>query len=109
MIQEVTESDFINGFKECGREENFTFLGRRSMYQFFKMMEEDIDESLLFDPIAICCEFTEYESLDEINQAYGINLKTLDELGELTIYIAVDRYNLDIDEYELNGIIIQDW
>ena len=32
--------------------------------------EEDTNEEIEFDPIAFCCEYTEYESIEEFWQDY---------------------------------------
>lgn len=80
---------FITGF-ETLRPNNFTFTGLRAMYNFF----DSLDQIIKFDVIAICCEFTEYYTnanpLTQINEEYGTNFYSLDDLRERTIVIESD-------------------
>ena len=72
MKETVNEYRFVEGFKECNRENNFSYEGRKAMYEYFTEMEHDGFE-IEYDPIAICCEYSEYESIKEYNENYGTN------------------------------------
>lgn len=81
MKETVTRHRFIDGFRECNREENFSYEGREALYEYFTEVEYDGFE-IEYDPIAICCEYTEYTSIEEFNEEYGKSYEDYDELEE---------------------------
>tara|TARA_Y100000592_G_scaffold54477_1_gene85873 strand:+ start:267 stop:566 length:300 start_codon:yes stop_codon:yes gene_type:complete len=99
MKQNVTEYDFIDGFMKI-RPDNFSRNGLQCLYDYLIEFENDIGEELEFDVIALCCEFSEYKDIKEINEAYGTDapFEDIEELREHTQVIECD-----------NSIIIQDY
>ena len=81
MKETVNEHRFVDGFRECSRENNFSYEGRKAMYQYFTEIEHDGFE-IEYDPIAICCEYTEYESIKEYNENYGTKYESFEELED---------------------------
>ena len=55
---------------EQNRPDNFSRAGLQALYDYFEYFEEDTGESIEFDPIAICVEYTEYEDIAEFHQNY---------------------------------------
>lgn len=109
MIETVTESTFVDTFVKINRENNFSYYGRLALFEYFEQLEDDIGEQIEFDPIAICCEFTEYENLEELNQAYNKNFEDLEEVREYTQVIEIHKLNYETMKYEDGGFIVQDW
>lgn len=70
MKTSVSASDFIHGMKAI-RPENFSYNGLTALFEYLEDLEDSIGEELEFDPIAICCDFTEYESALEAAKEYG--------------------------------------
>ena len=60
MIKTITEWDFFNSFDQVNRSSNFTVAGRKALFE----MLEELNPEMELDPIAICCDFTEYASLE---------------------------------------------
>jgi hypothetical protein len=58
-------------FLAYDRGDNFTDAGLRLILEHFESMEEETGERIEFDCIAICCEFTEYETLAVALAAFG--------------------------------------
>ena len=58
-------------FLAYDRGDNFTDAGLRLILEHFESMEEETGERIEFDCIAICCEFTEYETLAAALEAFG--------------------------------------
>ena len=79
MKSNVTEHMFIDGFRECNRNENFSYEGRKALYEYFIEMEYDEFE-IEYDPIAVCCEYTEFDDIDEFNEAYGTEYEDFDDI-----------------------------
>ena len=109
MIETVTQTEFVDTFVKIGREDNFSYWGRIALFEYFEQLEEDLGEQIEFDPIAICCEYTEYESLDELNEVYGKEFEDLDEVSDYTSVIPVRKLNSKTWVYEDGGFIVRDW
>ena len=69
MKTNVNEYEFCRWFEE-NRPYNFSYNGVRALYDMLTNYEEDTNEEIEFDPIAFCCEYTEYESIEEFWQDY---------------------------------------
>jgi len=95
MIRQVIESEFIDTLT---RDEyaSFTYNGASALYEYLTDLEEDIGQ-IEFDHVAIRCDYSEYDTLDEILNQYD-NINTLDELRDHTTVIEFD-----------NGFIIQNF
>jgi hypothetical protein len=66
------------------RPHNFS---RAGLFELFDYLN-DIDEDMEFDPIAICCDFTEYENLKAYQNDYGDDCEPDD-------YIVCAEYDED--------------
>jgi hypothetical protein len=64
MIQTINESMFINEMKAI-RPDNFSYEGLQELFSYL----DEIDSDLEFDPIAICCDFSQC-SLREFKDAF---------------------------------------
>ena len=71
MKTTINQWDFINSFAQCNREDNFSYLGKIALFENFEEYEDDCDIEIELDAIAICCEYTEYENLEEFHNDYG--------------------------------------
>ncbi len=69
MKKEINYYEFERWFFDH-RPNNFSLAGLKSLYDYFEDYEEDTGESIEFDPIALCVEFTEYENIDEFHENY---------------------------------------
>jgi hypothetical protein len=65
MYQTIGLSDFRAGFKY--RPDNFSYEGLRALFEYLECMDEEVE----FDPIAICCEFSE-DTVEAIARDYDI-------------------------------------
>jgi hypothetical protein len=86
MKQTMNEFDFKNEFKKI-RPNNFSYEGLSVLYDYLTQYEEDCDTELEFDPIAYCCEYTEYENFKEVKQNYDI--KSFKELEDNTTVLKI--------------------
>jgi hypothetical protein len=65
MYQTIGLSDFRAGFKY--RPDNFSYEGLGALFDYLESMGDDVE----FDPIAICCEFSE-DTVEGIASAYDV-------------------------------------
>ena len=101
MKETVNEHRFVDGFRECKRENNFSYEGRQAMYEYFTETEHDGFE-IEYDPIAICCEYTEYESIKEYNENYGTKYESFEELED-----EGDHFIIRFDIYDYSKSIMK--
>ena len=62
--------EFSSWFEQ-NRPNNFSREGLVSLFNYLEQYEEDTNTEIEFDPIALCCEYTEYDDLGEFHQNYG--------------------------------------
>ena len=106
-------------FRECGRENHFTYEGFNALYDYLNKYSDEVGEDFKVDVIAICCDFTEYSDWEELydNYSYSYNneSKTFEELeedGELNDFKewVQDRTTvIEAKDYKgsLVGVIVQ--
>ena len=98
MHQYVNEHIFKDTIRRL-RPDNFTWGGLSALFDYLEEYEEDSGSKIEFDPIALCCEFSEYADFKEIQEAYSnLELEDLEDLYDRTHVIIHDE-----------GIIIQDF
>ena len=64
-----------------GREDQFTYKGKRALFDYLEEMSEGMDEPIELDVIALCCEYSEYESAwDAMKEYQPEDMPTVDEV-----------------------------
>ncbi len=71
MKTTVTKSQFIESFRACGRESQFSRAALFALFEYLEEYENSTGEELELDPIGICCEWAEYESATDAARTYG--------------------------------------
>lgn len=93
--------DFCDFWPES-RKDQFSYYGKEALFGYLEEYEEDTGEEIEFDPIALCCEYSEYENAKEAVKNYTSDTMTEEEalkyLEERTQVIKFDQ-----------GLIIQDF
>ena len=64
MKTTINRFEFAKWFAEH-RPNNFSPIGRLELYDMLTSYEDDTGEEIEFDPIAFCCEYSEYEDMKE--------------------------------------------
>lgn len=70
MKMTLSFSQFYQSWPES-RKDQFSYDALKSIFDYIEELEESTGEETEFDPIAICCDWTEYDSALEAAQAYG--------------------------------------
>ena len=83
MKDTINYDGFVSGILQV-RPDNFTILGLRTLYDYFEQLEQDTGEQIEFDPIAICCEFAEYDNLAEFQNDYGEEYISMEMIEDAT-------------------------
>ena len=92
MIDTITKYSFQNAFHKMGRGEQFSYEGLDALFDYFEMLEEDTDQQIELDVIAICCEYSEYDNLEDLKEDYSC-INDIEDLEMHTTVIPV--YNND--------------
>ena len=85
------------------RDENaaWSYAGAYALVEYLEQYEQDTGEELEFDPIAIRCDFSEYESAIEAVRSYTDSIKTekeaLEYLEDRTSVISFEGGIIIID------------
>jgi len=78
---------FRDGFST--RPDNFSYEGLGALFEYLEEWEESTGSKIEFDPIAICCEYSEYTNISEYNSDYGTEHESYDDIEE-TIVIPIN-------------------
>ena len=100
IIKRVNFNDFLEEFKRCGREEQFTYEAKKALYEYLNELSEDLNEVIELDVISLCSEFSEYSNLEEFKKDYDID--DIEDIEDISFYTTV----IKIDE---DSFIIQDF
>ena len=91
MKQTVQFSDFCDAFHAYGRDHQFSYNGKRALFDFLEEQEADIGEELELDVIALCCDFVEYANLADFQADYNVeDYPDVDAIASETIVIRID-------------------
>ena len=118
IIETITTSSFVDAFRAAGRQDQFSYSGLRALYDYLEGLSDDLGEPIALDVIALCCDYSEYQSaLDCINDCgYSYEPEDLDpeeygdDIDQVREEMALDwlREHTTVIEHD-HGVIIQDF
>ena len=109
MIDVVNFDQFNNWFENSGSyKNNFTRAGRIALFDYLEEYEDSTGEQMEFDPIALCCEFSEYKDEFEIAQNYRIEPEGEDEEEKAEYIRNYLEDRTEVIQFE-GGLIIRDY
>jgi len=97
MKTRVNKCDFMDRFRRFDRYEQFGYDALSALYDYLEQYEDDTGEEIELDVIALCCEYTNYDDLEDIQSNYT-DIKDMDDLRDHTQVIE-----------HKSGIVIQDF
>ncbi len=97
MKSTVNFCEFTDAFSI--RPDNFSYGGKKALFDYLEQYEEDTGEEVELDVIALCCEYTEYENLKELQSNYN-DIESMEDLENNTTVIRID---------DSESFIIQDY
>jgi hypothetical protein len=99
MKQSINEHKFRDAFHKMGRGEQFSYDGLTSLYDYLEQYEDDTEQEIKLDVIALCCDFTEYDSLAEFQEDYGEDYETIEDIQYDTSVIMIDEDSFIIQRF----------
>ena len=85
--QNVNFSMFCDSFSDTYKD-NFTYKGKRALFDYLEQLSEDSGKDVELDIIALCCEYSEYENLEELKGKYS-DIETMEDLENHTQVIRI--------------------
>lgn len=89
MKQTIGFCGFCDAFRNMGRNENFSYEGKRILFDYLERLEEDTGDETELDVIALCCEYSE-DDAEDIAANYMF-YQPHGESEELAEFKALDR------------------
>jgi len=91
MKQYISKYHFTNWFLSSDTyKNNFSYEGLNSLFDYLEQFEEDMGKEMEFDPVAICCEYSEYENFEEIKNNYDC-IENYEDLENNTSIIEIEN------------------
>ena len=90
MKQTIRENEFVHAI--VGDDyNNMSYEGALALFEYIEEYEDQTGEETELDVVAIRCEWTEYENIEEVSKDYDID--NLDDLRDNTSVIEVPNSN----------------
>jgi hypothetical protein len=89
MIKTINQNDFTHAFISL-RPSKFSYEGLLALFDWFEELEDQGNEQMELDVIAICCDFSEYENLKEFQNDYGDEYESLEDIENTTTLIKIE-------------------
>lgn len=64
MKMNVNFSMFVSAFESAGRTTQFSYEGKRTLFEYLCDMEDSMGEEIELDIIGLCCDYTEYDGVE---------------------------------------------
>ena len=97
IVTNVTLNAFHDAFNAM-RPNQFSYDALTAMFNFFEEYSEDTGEPFELDVTAICCEFAEHDSIEEVIQDYD-SIESLEDLHDHTLVIELENGGLVISQF----------
>lgn len=95
IYQELNVYEFRDAFNKMGRGDQFSYDALSAIYEYLN----DIGEDYGLDVIAICCDFTEYESIEAFTEDYNGDHSSWDEVAQETLVLKLENDGAVVQQY----------
>lgn len=102
MFTTITFSDFCDAFRAHDRQDQFSYQGKRALFDFLEDYEDQTGEAYELDVVGLCCDYVEM-STDEVMRCYDVGL--LDEEEDIDDQITewLSQATMLVSSYRVNG------
>jgi hypothetical protein len=70
MKQTISFGQFQDAFYNMDRQNQFSYKGKKALFEYLEEYEDSTGEQIELDIIALCCDYTEYDSLEDFHLEY---------------------------------------
>ena len=99
MKQSINMYGFERAFINMDRGEQFSYNGLKALYEYLEEYEEATGTELDLDVIAICCEYSEYDTLQDFQADYGEEYESLEAISNETTLIIINDESFIIQQF----------
>ena len=78
MVITIDNHDFIQAFKDAGREDQFSLDALTVLFHHLEEWESQMSEPMELDVIAICCDYEEYDRYKRFSYINDLLYKSFD-------------------------------
>ena len=71
MKRTINKWEFRDAFRDMGRKDQFSYNGLGALFERLEGYEEDTGEEIELDVIALCCDYSEYDTALEAAREHG--------------------------------------
>ena len=90
MVKNINFQEFCDEFKRMDRNNQFSYEGKKALFDYLEQYEEDTNEPIELDIIALCCNYTEFENFKELQGNYN-QIKSMEDLENNTTVILIEN------------------
>jgi len=98
IMQQLKKSQFRDEFHKV-RPDNFSYEGLGALYDWLEEYYSEADQPYDLDVIALCCEFSEYDSLQQFNEDYNREYENIDDITDDTWVIKINSEKFIIQNF----------
>jgi len=99
MKQTIGIHQFNKAFEDMNRLTNFSYEGRKALFDYLEQYEQDTGSEVELDVIALCCEYSEYDNLAEFQKDYGKEYESMKDIEDATQVIKIDDESFIIQQF----------
>ncbi len=100
MKKTITFYVFEKGMTHFGNRHGFSYQGLKALFEYLEEYEESTGTEIEFDPIALSCEYTEYDNIGEFWLEYDQeDYPDLDSIYYHTQVIEIDKESFIIQVF----------
>ena len=81
MKTSINFSQFCDAFRDMDRNENFSYEGKKALFDYLDNYEEETGAEVELDVIAFCCEYSEM-SLEDVIQDCRVDVSEAEDDDE---------------------------
>ena len=101
MKQTIDVYGFRRAFERTDRKDQFSYEGLKALFEYLEEYEEGTGEEVELDVIALCCDYCEFDNLEDFQKQYSYDYDDMESVEQETTVI----YLGDTDGSD--GFIIQ--
>lgn len=93
IVRNIGFCQFCDAFRDADRNENFSYQGKKALFDYLEEYSDSTGEPVELDVIALCVDYTE-DDTDSIIQQYSIDVsEALEDTGPDVRDIVRDYLN----------------
>jgi len=91
MKQTISFLQFQEAFYNMYKQNQFSYKGKKALFEYLEEYEDNTDEQIELDIIALCCDYVEYDNLEEFHLEYDAeDFPDIEAIEYNTMLIPID-------------------